>query len=309
MVFRKFFKNGGGASPLSRQDKGFSGFKYENTAVDNFKNEYYNSNMMIYSSKNKGFTLAEVLITLGIIGVIAAMTIPTLIANYQEKQTITRLQKAYATLKNAFELAKVDHGDYSTWSWNQHPSTYESPEQYFWENYILPYLKVAEKHIPDSSHRCAETVKGLSGYAISYTDSVCVILNDGTSIYSWVGGDAYYPHVWIYVDVNGKSEPNVVGKDVFAMYFSPGNPGKTAGNENDDGEVVDADKPFNIGYGLKLFGEGSGFTAEEMMEPNFVVHDNVAADIHPSCSSKGYGQTCGAVIQLSGWKFPDGYPR
>lgn len=39
-----------------------------------------------------GFTLAEILITLGIIGIVAAMTIPTIIANYKEKKLITKNQ-------------------------------------------------------------------------------------------------------------------------------------------------------------------------------------------------------------------------
>ncbi len=43
--------------------------------------------------KNFGFTLAEVLITLGIIGVIAALTLPNLIANYQKKVWATQLKK------------------------------------------------------------------------------------------------------------------------------------------------------------------------------------------------------------------------
>ena len=45
----------------------------------------------------KGFTLAEVLITLGIIGVVAAMTLPTVINNVQEKQFHSKFKKAYAT--------------------------------------------------------------------------------------------------------------------------------------------------------------------------------------------------------------------
>lgn len=44
--------------------------------------------------KTKGFTLAEVLITLGIIGVVAAMTIPTLIANAQKHSAVTGLIEA-----------------------------------------------------------------------------------------------------------------------------------------------------------------------------------------------------------------------
>lgn len=45
-----------------------------------------------FSLKKAAFTLAEVLITLGIIGVVAAMTMPSLIQNYQEKATVTKLK-------------------------------------------------------------------------------------------------------------------------------------------------------------------------------------------------------------------------
>ena len=43
----------------------------------------------------KGFTLAEVLITLGIIGVVAAMTIPTLMAKFEKQQYVTQLKETY----------------------------------------------------------------------------------------------------------------------------------------------------------------------------------------------------------------------
>ena len=255
--------------------------------------------------KKIAFTLAEVLITLGIIGVVAAMTIPTFIANYQEKQTISRLQKTYATLKNAFEMAKVEHGDYNTWSWNQYPSQYSSKAEYFWEKYLFSYLKVSQKCFPFD--KCGDVVIRLSNDSMySYVDEG-FILNDGTIIYTWAGAETYYPHIWIYADINGKSEPNVLGKDIFVMYFSPGNPGKSAGNTNDDGDFENSGKTFNIGYGLRLFGEGSGYTAEEMMQPNFVIEDNPGVFQNFACNVKSGGQICGAVIQLNGWKFPDGY--
>ena len=47
-----------------------------------------------YKNRNNGFTLAEVLITLGIIGVVVAMTIPTLISKYKHKEYETRFKKA-----------------------------------------------------------------------------------------------------------------------------------------------------------------------------------------------------------------------
>ena len=58
-----------------------------------------------------GFTLAEVLITLGIIGVVAAMTIPNLIATHQKKQTVVKLQKAISVMNQAYRLAYDDVGE------------------------------------------------------------------------------------------------------------------------------------------------------------------------------------------------------
>ena len=55
--------------------------------------------------KKIGFTLAEVLITLGIIGIVAAMTIPTLIAEQQKKQTVAKLQRALGIMNQAYRLA------------------------------------------------------------------------------------------------------------------------------------------------------------------------------------------------------------
>ena len=60
-----------------------------------------------------GFTLAEVLITLGIIGIVAAMTIPGLIAKHQKIVTATQLKKAYTTLAQALTIAQKDYGDMS----------------------------------------------------------------------------------------------------------------------------------------------------------------------------------------------------
>ncbi len=50
-----------------------------------------------------GFTLAEVLITVGIIGVVSAITIPMLVTNYQKRLTITRLKKSVLPLKSSYK--------------------------------------------------------------------------------------------------------------------------------------------------------------------------------------------------------------
>ena len=61
--------------------------------------------------KEIAFTLAEVLITLGIIGIVAAMTIPTLITNNQKKQTVVKLQRAISVLNQAYKLSYDDVGE------------------------------------------------------------------------------------------------------------------------------------------------------------------------------------------------------
>jgi prepilin-type N-terminal cleavage/methylation domain-containing protein len=63
--------------------------------------------MEVFKMKN-GFTLAEVLITLGIIGVVAALTMPSLINNYKEAALKTQFKKAYSLMQNSLNKAKAD---------------------------------------------------------------------------------------------------------------------------------------------------------------------------------------------------------
>ena len=53
------------------------------------------------------FILAEVLIILGIIGVVAALTLPSIVAHYKEKVLVTQVQKAYSEMQNALKLYSV----------------------------------------------------------------------------------------------------------------------------------------------------------------------------------------------------------
>ena len=64
--------------------------------------------MKVIKSISDGFTLAEVLITLGIIGVVAAMTLPTLQQKLDERSNITALQKFYTEFSNATNLLIYD---------------------------------------------------------------------------------------------------------------------------------------------------------------------------------------------------------
>ncbi len=82
---------------------------------NNFFDKFYSLFITQHSLKAPAFTLAEVLITLGIIGVVAAMTLPSLIASYQEKVIVVQAKKSYSGFLNTLNRMKADEDivDYS----------------------------------------------------------------------------------------------------------------------------------------------------------------------------------------------------
>lgn len=91
-------------------------------------------------NNKKAFTLAEVLITLGIIGVVAAMTLPSLIAKYDEMVMVNKIKRTYSELANAIEMRKSELGtsDYA----EQFNPSLTSAEQL---DGIVKYLHVVER--------------------------------------------------------------------------------------------------------------------------------------------------------------------
>ena len=85
------------------------------------------------------FTLAEVLITLAIIGIVAAMTIPTLVANYTKKVTATKVKKVFAELNQVVRLSEVENGPMNFWDFET-PESIDTTRK-FLVKYILPYYK------------------------------------------------------------------------------------------------------------------------------------------------------------------------
>lgn len=97
----------------------------------------------------KAFTLAEVLITLGIIGVVAALTLPTLIEEHQKKVTVTRLKAFNSIMSQAFQAAKLEYGDWENWDGNtfgeSNSDKGDGKKQLLWlQKYLLPYIKTTE---------------------------------------------------------------------------------------------------------------------------------------------------------------------
>lgn len=69
---------------------------------------------MITTKQKSAFTLPEVLITLGIIGVIAVLTIPILISNYRKRQLETQIKATYSTIQQTIRFADYEGVSYDT---------------------------------------------------------------------------------------------------------------------------------------------------------------------------------------------------
>ena len=164
----------------------------------------------------KGFTLAEVLITLGIIGVVAAMTIPTLVSKSQQRQHVVSWRKAYSALAQGVRLMQADEAtpdDFVT-SFNT-----QGEREFAYLTALSHYMKLGKichegKAVEEGCIPKDYPIKALNGL---YLGQSMAGLGGGSSCSSTLDGalicfDSYI----VYIDVNGYSKPNVAGKDVFA---------------------------------------------------------------------------------------------
>lgn len=94
----------------------------------------------------KAFTLAEVLITLGIIGAVAALTMPMLIGHFEKTTTATKLKKFYSVMAQATDKAMSENGDWSTWD-------YSLSAKDFFNKYYASNLKVVKTMCKFSNNR------------------------------------------------------------------------------------------------------------------------------------------------------------
>lgn len=195
-------------------------------------------NMNLSNNVQKfAFTLAEVLITLGIIGVVAAMTIPSLIQSYKEKQTVVALKKFYSTMSQAFNLAKSQGVEPEDWATEKTADGYGADE--FMSN-MKPYLKIIQdcNHdkagcFPDVSYKTltgmAETNfsrigTGHTRFVLSDGEAVSFFLNSKECKYKTdtAGDTEQLKNICggLHVDINGSKGPNTFGKDFFLFYVT-----------------------------------------------------------------------------------------
>jgi len=159
--------------------------------------------------KRGAFTLAETLITLTIIGIIAAMTVPTLMSKYQKHTYVVGLKKAYSQLSQVVkfipEAEGCSAGDFDCAFNATHPPDYHLA------NVFSKHFKVSKYCNSRDEEGCEWLSDRMLGAAASG-----FIIDDGMAY----GLHRVFPH--IIVDINGLKEPNKIGRDVFYFEVATG---------------------------------------------------------------------------------------
>lgn len=186
-----------------------------------------------FKSSNSGFTLAEVLITLGIIGVVAAITIPNLIANNKAQKLKSQFFKSYSTVQQVFKQMEADDISLTPSDYNPNKDSgkfYETFIKYlqaplncggassnFKRKNALPCYDVAE----GTTNKPYKTLDGKKNIAYYYFDDGQIVLQDGTNLF--FENSISTDYIWISVDLNGyKNPPNRWGYDLFTFQFKEG---------------------------------------------------------------------------------------
>lgn len=189
--------------------------------------------------KKKAFTLAEVLIVLVIIGIVAGICVPVIFANYQEQDKAAKVKKAYSSMAKALTYLKVTGAIYAL-----EDMALENNDiiMFNWfDNYMKPNLSTLKVCYESKGCWNTDETRFLNGGIINFEASrpeigigvgiVSVILNDGTfaTFNLWSPGDTKryakinYDGVALRIafDINGAKKPNTIGKDIFYMYYVP----------------------------------------------------------------------------------------
>jgi prepilin-type N-terminal cleavage/methylation domain-containing protein len=216
--------------------------------------------------KKIAFTLVEILIALGIIGIISVITIPTLISGYQKRVMASRLKQTHAMLTNVMRMSEEENGVLTNDEIKHGVYLYSNDTKGFFKKYFVPYMAGISYIIYDARNQgrwdSKQPNKNYTGY------------NFGKGAYCAKNGVCFYfvnhgsNYTYIIVDLNGPSKPNRVGHDVFyfALHFAT------------KGAYIDG-KVYAVGTKTSL--------------------DN----LYDKCATNG--GACTEIIIRNGWKIPN----
>ena len=221
-----------------------------------------------YGLARIAFTLAEVLITLGIIGIVAAMTIPSLKTKIRKTQIQTGVKAAYSIFSQATKLSMKENDSISGWDTDN--------ENEFADKYIVPYLTGVTKlktHPKMSTLYDADDNNSLLFWAPPFYQ-----LQNGM-IFSTHNSNGPI-NMLLMVDINGQKGPNTLGIDGFVFYFDKEKEALLPSGTNCTKDEITAGK--GCGY-YGMCSRGAGWRYYQ-------------------------GMHCAALLQKNNWVIPKDYP-
>ena len=181
----------------------------------------------------KAFTLAEVLVTLTIIGVVSAMTIPTLSNKSKEHITVNKVRNTYSILSNAYRQVISDNGSWSEWNLPNDGSWFNGKNAKLLLDMFVPYLKI-QKYCGTKADNCWPSDKpfkwlnGETNSGVKFNNQApysTVLLQNGISLafYKLEAVNDALNHesttglIYAWIKPGGEE---VVGKDIFVFSIS-----------------------------------------------------------------------------------------
>ncbi len=229
--------------------------------------------------KKAAFTLAEVLITLGIIGVIAALTLPGLLAEYSKLVVETKLKKFYSQINQAILLAEAEYGAKEYWysgtnsvetDADGNPVPGSSTAEKWFMKYIGSHMTVIKVEYDDLAR---PTYFFKDGTALKQMNASIQVSSEG-DMRDWTFYTAYPDRC---LELYG-SEENARGKCAWPFMYVP--------------FTQDVNYKYLVGKGF---------------EPYKFSWDGNIHTLKNNCKGSK-PEFCTAWIQLNGWEIPDDYP-
>jgi prepilin-type N-terminal cleavage/methylation domain-containing protein len=178
---------------------------------------------LLKGSFKLAFTLAEVLIVLGIIGIVSALTIPTLLNDYKIKRNVVKLKETYSIMGRAIKLAGEDIGYPEEWGLTGR----NAKSTDIITSKLLPYLKVSvdcgrsnpkkDLCFGTTYYQLNQPTKGYDIYSSKVRHFLSLANGSSVAIESAAVSSGIY--MYVLVDTNGKNPPNTWGKDLFEFSY------------------------------------------------------------------------------------------
>lgn len=169
--------------------------------------------------KKSGFTILELTMVLAIVGLVAALTIPSLLTEYHKSQTILRLKKIYQQFDIVVKKGIMKYGKTSRWTDIFSPTKQSAANNLTIINkYFKPYMKITLAST--TMTQCWATgskVTSIDGNNYSFSNPACFKLETGENVALTVFSmDGAYTPVFMF-DTNGDGPPNKLGIDIFVF--------------------------------------------------------------------------------------------